>query len=448
MRKKSSKALASVLALMMVLTSGGCAAGNNQSSAAPSSAAQTSSAAQNQKVTIKLFSNLPDRKSGQGLLEQKMIDSYQAANPNVTIQVEALQDDPYKQKFKAYLTGNNLPDIYNIWGQPAFFEPVMKAGYAAELNKGDYDADNFLPGSLDGFSLDGKLYGLPRNSDFTVLYYNKKIMSDNGIALPTKTSDLVDAAKKLQSKGISLISIGGKEKWPLAIMYNAVVQKETGSDKVIRDAITNKSFDDAALLKAAKDFQDLCQAGIFQKSYTTDDTGTAKNIFAQGKTAMFYSGEWDMGMKTSPDYSDDFKNNLEVTPFPLVEGCAGKATDIMAWNGGGYAVSSKSPNKEAAIKFLNYIAQPENWTKIGWENGLIFPAQKFDSYMTGKESTVQTGLTKILSGATSLSGTPINDSATSQFKTDSETAVQELAAKMITPEKFIAALNDSVKKSS
>lgn len=448
MRRKLSKAFASVLALMLVLTSGGCAANNNSSSSTKALASQTSSAAQDQKVTIKFFSNLPDRKSGQGLLEQKMIDSYQAANPNVTINVEALQDDPYKQKFKAYLTGNNLPDIYNIWGQPAFFEPVMKAGYAAELNKSDYDADNFLPGSLDGFSLDGKLYGLPRNSDFMVLYYNKKIMSDNGITVPTKISELADAAKKLNAKGLSLISVGGKEKWPLAIMYNAIVLNETGSDKVIRDAINKKDFSDPALLKAAKDFQDLSQSGIFQKSYTTDDTGTAKNIFAQGKTAMFYSGEWDMGMKSSADNSADFKNNLEVTAFPIVEGGAGKVTDIMAWNGGGYAVNSKSANKDAAIKFLNFLAKPENWSKVGWENGLIFPAQKFDSFMTGKETSVQTGLTKILSGATSLSGTPINDSATSQFKTDCETAVQELATKMITPEKFISALNDSVKKQS
>lgn len=41
-------------------------------------------------VTLKVFSNLPDRKTGQELVEQTMIDNYMKENKNVTITVEAL----------------------------------------------------------------------------------------------------------------------------------------------------------------------------------------------------------------------------------------------------------------------------------------------------------------------------------------------------------------------
>jgi raffinose/stachyose/melibiose transport system substrate-binding protein len=81
------------------------------------------------KITIKFMSNNPDRATGQGKLEQQILDSYVKDNPNVKIEVEALQDEPYKQKFKAYAAGNQLPDVYMVWGQPAFFGPVMKEGY-------------------------------------------------------------------------------------------------------------------------------------------------------------------------------------------------------------------------------------------------------------------------------------------------------------------------------
>ena len=54
------------------------------------------------EVTLRLFSNLPDRKNGQGLVEQMIIDEYTAANPNVKIEVEALDEEAYKTKFKAY----------------------------------------------------------------------------------------------------------------------------------------------------------------------------------------------------------------------------------------------------------------------------------------------------------------------------------------------------------
>lgn len=436
--KRTLKVAALGLSCLLAFSTAGCAktssSATTTSTAATSSVAATSSTDTSAKVTISLFSDLPDRTTGQGLLEQTIINNYEAANPNVTIKVEALQDDPYKEKFKAYTTANNLPDMYMVWGQPSFFQPVMQQGYAAKLNPSDYTSDNFLKGSLDGFSLNGTLYGLPRNTDFMVLYYNKSILSANGLSVPTTTSDIVTIAQKLASKNISAIAIGGKEKWPLAMMFNDIVVKETGSDKVVQDAMNNKDFSDPALLKAATDLQALAKAGIFQKSMTTDDTGAAKNEFIQGKSAMMYSGEWDMSMATDTTESAAFRNDLAVAPFPTTAGGTGKATDIMAWNGGGYALSAKSSNLAAATKFLNFLVQPDQFTKIGWQQGLNVPAQQFTSFMTGKENSVQTSLVNILNTATSISGTDFNDSGTAEFKTDSETASQELCSGMITPQ--------------
>ena len=95
-------------------------------------------------VTIKLFTNLPDRTTGQGLLEQQIIDKYMEEYPNVTIEIEALQDEAYKTKFTAYTSSNNLPDVLSVWGQPAFIDPVINSGYLAELNEADYADYNFI----------------------------------------------------------------------------------------------------------------------------------------------------------------------------------------------------------------------------------------------------------------------------------------------------------------
>ncbi len=441
-KKRISRALSLFLAVVLTAAVAGCSSNNG---AASSGAASGANGDSSKKVALTFFSNLPDRSTGQGLLEQQLIDNFTKENTNVSVTVQSLQDDPYKQKFKTYVAANNLPDVFMVWGQPSFFQSIMEQGYAAELNKGDYDSYDFLPGSLDGFSLNGKLYGLPRNSDFMALFYNSKILSDNGLQPPQSTSDFTAMAQKLKAKGISLFAIGGQEKWPLAILWNDMVVKETGSDKVVRDAFTKQDFSDPKLLQASTDFQKLAKSGIFQASISTDKTADAQNLFAQGKAAMYYSGEWDMSMATNDAFSEDFRKNLKVMAFPTAEGGSGKLTDIMGWNGGGYAVSAKSPNKDAAVKLVNYILKPENWTKSGWEQGLIVPAQKFTDYMTGKETEVQKSLVNILSTATSTSGTPVNDSGSAQFKTDFETAVQELATGMIKPDKFIQTLNDSVK---
>lgn len=73
-----------------------------------------------------MFSNLTDRKNGQGLVEQMIIDEYMGENPNVTIEVEALDE-------------------------------VLEAGVLAELNEADYADYGFVEGSLEGFKKDGNL---------------------------------------------------------------------------------------------------------------------------------------------------------------------------------------------------------------------------------------------------------------------------------------------------
>ena len=89
------------------------------------------------EITLKWFSNLPDRNNGQGLVEQMIIDEYMEENPNVKIEVEALDEEAYKTKFKAY-SMEGMPDVVSIWGQPSFLDEVLDAGVLAELNESDY----------------------------------------------------------------------------------------------------------------------------------------------------------------------------------------------------------------------------------------------------------------------------------------------------------------------
>jgi raffinose/stachyose/melibiose transport system substrate-binding protein len=156
-------------------------AGGGQTQAAAKESSNTASAEKTSggDVTIKVFSNLPDRTSGQGLIEQTLFDQYIKENPNVKIEVEALDDESYKTKFKAYASGSEMPDLVNAWGQPSFLDEVIDAGLLAELNKDDYKNYGFIGGSLDGFSKNGKLYGLPRNTDVMVFYYNKAMFKDS-----------------------------------------------------------------------------------------------------------------------------------------------------------------------------------------------------------------------------------------------------------------------------
>lgn len=435
MRKKF---LSTVLALTMVVTMAvGC--GNS---------ADTNSSAKkgDDKVTLKVFTNLPDRKNGQGLVEQQIIDEYMKENKNVTIKVEALDEEAYKTKFKAY-SMEGMPDVVSIWGQPSFLDEVLDAGVLAELNEDDYKDYGFISGSLDGFKKDGKLYGLPRNTDVAGFYYNEKMFKENGWTVPKTYDELLELAKKINDKGIIPLAMDGGDGWPMAVYLSDILYKLTGSDysSTVSDAIKKGDFSDANIKKATEILKQTADAKMFQKGYDSQDYGTAQNLFTNGQAAMFYMGSWEASMALNEDIPKEIRENIRVFTMPIIDGGKGKATDIAAWNGGGYAVSSKSEHKEEAIKFLNYMYQPDKLSKYGWENGVGMSAQDQSAYMTGKETKLQMQFVDAVNNATSLSGTPINDCGPSTFKTSIESKIQSVSNGSKSVDDFLKIIGDSCK---
>ena len=435
MRKKF---LSTVLALTMVAT---MAVGCGKSADTNSSAKKG-----DDKVTLKVFTNLPDRKNGQGLVEQQIIDEYMKENKNVTIKVEALDEEAYKTKFKAY-SMEGMPDVVSIWGQPSFLDEVLDAGVLAELNEDDYKDYGFISGSLDGFKKDGKLYGLPRNTDVAGFYYNEKMFKENGWTVPKTYDELLELAKKINDKGIIPLAMDGGDGWPMAVYLSDILYKLTGSDysSTVSDAIKKGDFSDANIKKATDIVKQTADAKMFQKGYDSQDYGTAQNLFTNGQAAMFYMGSWEASMALNEDIPKEIRENIRVFTMPIIDGGKGKATDIAAWNGGGYAVSSKSEHKEEAIKFLNYMYQPDKLSKYGWENGVGMSAQDQSAYMTGKETKLQMQFVDAVNNATSLSGTPINDCGPSTFKTSIESEIQSVSNGSKSVDDFLKTIGDSCK---
>ena len=435
MRKKF---LSTVLALTMVAT---MAVGCGKSADTNSSAKKG-----DDKVTLKVFTNLPDRKNGQGLVEQQIIDEYMKENKNVTIKVEALDEEAYKTKFKAY-SMEGMPDVVSIWGQPSFLDEVLDAGVLAELNEDDYKDYGFISGSLDGFKKDGKLYGLPRNTDVAGFYYNEKMFKENGWTVPKTYDELLELAKKINDKGIIPLAMDGGDGWPMAVYLSDILYKLTGSDysSTVSDAIKKGDFSDANIKKATEILKQTADAKMFQKGYDSQDYGTAQNLFTNGQAAMFYMGSWEASMALNEDIPKEIRENIRVFTMPIIDGGKGKATDIAAWNGGGYAVSSKSEHKEEAIKFLNYMYQPDKLSKYGWENGVGMSAQDQSAYMTGKETKLQMQFVDAVNNATSLSGTPINDCGPSTFKTSIESEIQSVSNGSKSVDDVLKTIGDSCK---
>ena len=188
-------------------------------------------------------------------------------------------------------------------------------------------------------------------------------------------------------------------------------------------------------------------AGAFGTGFLNQDYGAARNMFGQGKAAMFMMGNWEMGMATDENFPEDVRSSIGAFTLPAVDGGQGKTTDLTAWFGGGYSVAENSAHKEEALAFVKWMFLPENWAKGVWENGVTFPAQKYEAFLTGSENALQQDLSEIFNTATSYSGTVAQDKFTADTQKVYYDAIQQATSGKLSAEDFAKTIAEAARNS-
>lgn len=455
--RKITRCLSLFLAAGMAATSlSGCSSDNQTTASSPapaSSSAEASadastapSSANEETITLRVFFSNPDQTQGLGLLEAMGIAAWEELHPNIKIELETLQDDPYQKKFQTYLAAGDVPDVYKSWNNTAFMTPIIRGGYAAELEPADYDSYGFGPGALEAYTFDDKLYGVPLFADTWVLYYNQKILEDNNLEVPKTFDDMLAVAKTLRENGIQPCALNGKEGWPLMFTYQNLALRVSGNQQLPYDAcerITTFSAE-PDLLKGAEHFKELMDSGFFMDGFASADYGTARSMFVQGQTAMFLMGSWEMGMGTDTGIEEGIRSNIRATKFPVINNAGGDVDDLIYRIGGGYSANAKSEHLDAAVEFVNFMSSPEIWTKNAWQNSICQVPGDVTDFMTGTESQVQLDLFEILKSAKTTSGILFGDKYSPAFQTNEQTLFTAYASGLYTPEELMAELDKLV----
>lgn len=187
-------------------------------------------------------------------------------NPNVTIEVEALDEEAYKTKFKAY-SMEGMPDVVSIWGQPAFLDEVLDAGVLAELNQDDYKDYGFISGSLDGFYERRKtLWTSKKHRRSRILLQSENVRRQRLGSSDYIHDELLTLAGEIKDKDIVPLAMDGGDGWPMAVYLSDILFKLTGSDysDVVSNAISTSDFSDENLKKATELLKESADAGLFQ----------------------------------------------------------------------------------------------------------------------------------------------------------------------------------------
>ncbi|MDC7287940.1 extracellular solute-binding protein [Blautia schinkii] len=397
-------------------------------------------------VVITVMHGTPDTTNPLNQYYEETKKRFEEANPGVKVEFEIYDNETYKKKLQIYGSTKTMPDVFFVWANPSEFLPYVNAGVAAELDPAEFADFDFVPGALEGATVDGKLLGIPQLIDYWYLYYNEKLFTDNNIKVPETIDELKEAITKFNELGIAPVSMNGKDLWNQSVLFNDILLRYTGGDpQPIWDATAMKtSFAETPeFTEAANTYKELVDMGMFQSSWTADDAPTAKNLFQQGKAAMYYTGTWENSLSTEENTPDELKENLRIISFPSVDG-KDSHTSLMGREGIVMMVAENSEHKEEAAEFVKTFFNPEYYPKACIENGLGIPMQNFDTYVKDTDPVVIQEVSKSISESTAFASHPFSFRLSAVFEQESKDLNMQFLLGQIDAEQLWKATDDSV----
>lgn len=337
------------MALLAALLVAGCSSGATTSSGTASS----SGAKETKTVTVM---------ASQGWVhdaELELAKKYEEQT-GVHIDYQISPSDQYTSLLTTKLNAGQAADIF--MSQSGKFDIVSNLQIeknGVDLSDQDW-VGRFNAAVKDQVSANGKVYGISiwDVSDSYVYLYNKTIFAKNGLAAPTSFADFKAACAKLKAAGIQPIYEPVKDGWHHQLNFFDVSAAYDKSDpNLVANLNANKTaFADHPVFKQMiEQMKEIYDAGYWGENALSDQVSNGAATMASGKAAMytgFMGGMSDIANAKGKYSTDDF--GIFAAPYldnqTISETPAGPSKFIY----------SKSPNVDAAKKYLAFLAQADN----------------------------------------------------------------------------------------
>lgn len=300
---------------------------------------------------------------------QAVVDDFHNANPNITVNVEVSDWDSYWTKLNTITAGGTPPDVFAM-DAPYYLDWQSRG---ALLNLKPYIdqtsgfLDNFYPQTLKAYQLPDGYYGLPRDFQTIMLFYNKDMFDAAGMAYPTADwtyEDLRTAAKKLtiDKNGDGKIDQYGlwTDMWDMELFWSEAIWAYGGD--IINADHTKTLIGEPNARKAWEYIDSLFKDGSIPMPSTSGEYGD--DLFQSKVSAMTTIGHWAV-----PGYVGA---GLKMGVAPMPDGPAGRATSV---NSAGFVVSSKTAHPDETWKFISFALSEAGQKRLA-ELGFAIPVLK------------------------------------------------------------------------
>lgn len=315
-------------------------------------------------------------------------DNFKKKNPKVEIEIMDSETQDYYNKLSLAINSiDNIPDVilsdddyirYLISTSPKAFEEM---GDTVSSHKGDY-----LSNQIDNVTIDGKIYGMPFNSNSIFLYYRDDLFSKSGINVQDiKTwDDFIEVGK-------SIFKTTGTKLLPINLM----------SDDFYRQRLNQLGLsyfdkDGKLILDSDKSIRSL---GIIKRIvdenivYNIKSSDSILDALKKGNIASAAMGtDFASQLKAK---APELRGKIKIMKLPAFEEGGNRSATL---GGTSLMIPAQSKNKKLAIEFCKFASLDRD-NLINLANNLaIMPAYtpiyddalfyKQDEYFGGQEPWV------------------------------------------------------------
>ncbi|CAH0118408.1 hypothetical protein PAE9249_00895 [Paenibacillus sp. CECT 9249] len=332
-----------------------------------------------------------DDGTGQNGTLYKWIMDVSSRYPNKDVElkpapIQASEGDYFAKVALALKSKDTAPDI--VTEDTFILNADASAGYLEPLDDKlkdweDWTNGSFIEAMKKGVTAsDGKVYGVPYNTDSRGLWYNKQIFKQAGLPedwQPKTWDDVLETARTVKEKA-------GGDTVPIWMNMGKATGEATSMQtyEMLLYGTGERLYDDAGGKWIIKS-QGILDALRFIETVNKEKLGpplskvlngqagntSTREYLPQGKLAISLDGSWitgnylDGGASPWPEYKDV----LGFAPMPTSQGQAPGSITLA----GGWALSipSNSKNKDEAWDIIKFALNKENTQKLVTASGSL-----------------------------------------------------------------------------
>ncbi len=241
--------------------------------------------------------------------DQKVIADFEASNPGVTVNAEAVPWGTCQDKSKTLAAAGDAPALAYMGSRELAL--LAENDLIVPVTLSEEEQAAYQPGVLATVTNGGQFWGIPHAFSTKALYMNCDVIEASGQACeaPATWDDMFNLAKgvkdALGSEGVAGIGLAAKDFDNTMHQFLNYLYSNGG---VVIDPVTGASAIDSKETRETLAFYGKL-VEVAQNGPTAWERDAMKDLFNDGKIAMFIQGPWGRGQ-----HNEDINQKIVAIP--------------------------------------------------------------------------------------------------------------------------------------